>query len=215
MSDCKLPIKLGSHVAVVHQDKLLVIGGRSEDKVSDAIHEVSLTPPYNFKLMCKMPELRRSQRAELINGRIYIMGGTITGFTKNVTDSVIVYDLVNSELKPCPPLPYAVCNMAIVIWDNMIIVVGGSNKDSQALNDVIMYDTETGQSKILPSMIYKMSGCSAVMVNDVIVAMGGQSAEQGYLNSVECFTMGTEEWRELPGMIEKRMTASAVVIPRK
>ena len=162
LSAWKLPIKLGSHVAVVHQDKLLVIGGRSEDKVSDAIHEVSLTPPYNSKLLCKMPKPRRSQRAQLINGRIYILGGK-TGFIKNATDSVLVYDLVKSELKPCPPLPYAVCNMATVTWGNMIIVVGGLNKDSKALNDVIMYDTETGQSQILPSLIHKRSGCSAVM----------------------------------------------------
>ena len=38
LSDCKLPMKLSSHVVVVHQDKLFVIGGRGEDEVSDAIH---------------------------------------------------------------------------------------------------------------------------------------------------------------------------------
>ena len=214
LSDCKLPKKLSKHAAVVHQDKLFVIGGRGEDKVSDAIHEVSLTPPYNSKLLCKMPKPRRNHRAELINHKIYILGGTTTDFAKDATDSVLVYDLVKCKLKSCPPLPYAVCCMATVIWGKTIIVVGGLNKDHEALNDVIMYDTDNGHSSILPSMIYKRNGCSAVISNDVIFAMGGKNVEEAYLNSVECFTMGIKEWRKLPGMIEKRRCAPVAVISR-
>ena len=210
----KLPMKLYGHVALVHQDKLLVIGGQNEGKVSDAMHEVSLTPPYTSKLLGRMPKPRRYHKAELINGKVYILAGSTTSKSKDATDSVLVYDLVKDECKPCTSLPYPISCMSSVTWGNMIIVVGGEKKDDQSLDDVIMYDTETGRSQILPSLIYKRSGCSAVIVNDVIVAMGGWNAEQGYLNSVECFTMGSEEWRELPGMIEKRNFASAVVKPR-
>ncbi len=210
----KLPMKLFGHVTLVHQDKLLVIGGHNEVKVSDAIHEVSLTSPYTSKLLGRMPKPIRNHRAELINGKLYILCGSTTGWGKDATDSVVVFDLVENECKPCTSLPHPVHLMSTVTWGNMIIVLGGRNKDEEALDDVIMYDTETGRSQILPSLIYKRSGCSAVIVNDVIVAMGGQNAEQGYLNSVECFTLGSEEWRELPGMIEKRAAASAVVKPR-
>ncbi len=210
----KLPRKLFGHTVSVDQDKLLVTGGENEVKVSDAILEVSLTPPYTPKLLCRMPKPRKYHRAELINGKLYILGGSTTGWSKDVTDSAVVYDLVKNECKPCTSLPYPVLRMSTVTWGNMIIVVGGMNKDNVALDDVIMYDTETGRSQILPSLIYKRSGCSAVIVNDVIVGMGGWNAEQGYLNSVECFTMGNKEWRELPGMIEKRDCASAVVKPR-
>ncbi len=210
----KLPRKLIGHTVSVYQDKLLVIGGENEGKICDAIHEVSLTPPYTSKLLCRMPKPIRNHRAELINGKLCILGGSTTGWSKDVTDSVVVYDLVKNECKPCMSLPHPVHRMSTVTWGNMIIVVGGVNRDGQALDDVIMYDTETGRSHILPSLIYKRSGCSAVIVNDVIVAVGGLNKEQGYLNSVECFTMGSEEWRELPGMIEKRYNASAVVKPR-
>ena len=210
----KLSMKLYAHVALVHQDKLLVIGGRNVDKVSDAILEVSLTPLYTSKLLGRMPKPRMKHGAELINDKLYIFGGSTTAWGKDATDSVVVYDLVKNECKPCTSLPYPVSCMSSVTWGNMIIVVGGEKKDDQSLDDVIMYDTETGRSQILPSLIYKRSDCSAVIVNDVIVAMGGWNAEQGHLNSVECFTMGSEEWRELPGMIEKRHCASAVVKPR-
>ncbi len=210
----KLPMKLFGHVTLVHQDKLLVIGGQNEGKVSDAIHEVSLTPPYTSKLLGRMPKPRQYHRAELINGKLYTLGGSTTGLIKDSTNSVLVYNLVKNKCKPCTPLPYPVSCMSTVTWGNMIIVVGGRNKDQSALDDVIMYDTETGGSQILPSLKYKRIGCSAVIVNDVIVAMGGHNDEQGHLNSVECFTMGSEEWQELPGMIEKRHFASAVVKPR-
>ncbi len=211
----KLPMKLRSHTVSVHQDKLLVTGGKNEeDKVCDSIHEVSLTPPYTSKLLCRMPKPRQYHRAELINHKLYISGGSTTSSSKDAMDSVLVYDVVKNECKPCTSLPYPVHHMCTVTWGNMIIVVGGRNKDQSALKDVIMYDTETGRSQVLPSLIYKRSACSAVIVNDVIVAMGGWNAEQGHLNSVEYFTLGSEEWRELPGMIEKREYASAVVKPR-
>ncbi len=209
-----LPMKLFGHVAILRRDKLLVTGGQNEGNVSNIIHEVSLTPPYTSELLCRMSKPRIYHRAELINDKLYILGGSTTGFSKDATDSVVVYDLVKNECKPCTSLPCLISSMSTVTWGNIIIVVGGCNKDNQALDDVIMYDTETGRSQILPSLIHKRSGCSAVIVNDVIVTMGGWNNEQGHLNSVECFTMGSKEWRELPGMIEKRRYASAVVKPR-
>ncbi len=210
----KLPMKLYGHTVTVHQDKLLVTGGENKSEVCDAVHEVSLTPPYISKLLCRIPKPRKYHRAELINGKLYIFGGSTTGFSKDVMDNVLVYDLVKNECKPCTSLPYPVYLMSSVTWGDMIIVVGGKNKDNHVLDDVIMYDTETGQSQILPSLIYKRNGCLAVIVNDVIVAMGGRNAMQGHLNSVEYFIMGSKEWRELPRMIEKRNLASAVVKPR-
>jgi hypothetical protein len=96
----------------------------------------------------------------------------------------------------------------------MIIVVGGANKNVQALNDVIMYHIESGRSERLPSLKHKRYGASAVIVHDVIVVLGGWNREEGYLNSVESFTTGDDQWKELPGMTEKKSFATAVVKPR-
>jgi hypothetical protein len=214
MSACKLPKKLRGHVAVAHKDKMIVVGGAREDTVSNGIWEVSLTPPHTSKILGKMPKPRSYHRAEIINGKLYILGGTPTGWNKDAMDSVLVYDLSKGGSKLCTPLPYAICNIATVTWGNLIIIVGGLNNQGQAINDVIMYDSETGLHQMLPSLLYRRAGCSVVMVNDVIVAIGGRNTEQGHLSSVECFTLGNETWRELPGMMEKRFFASAVVKPQ-
>ena len=216
MFDGKLPVKLVAHDVTVYQDKLYIIGGYNwtENKPSDAIYELSLAPPYTVKLLARMPQPRRNHRAEIVNEKLFILGGTTTTQNKDATDSVVVYDFIKNEIKPCPSLPEPISGMSTVAWGNMIIVVGGVDKNDQALNDVIMYHIESGRSERLPSLKHKRFGASAVIMHDVIVVLGGWNEEQGYLNSVESFTMGDDRWKELPGMKEKRYRATAVVKPR-
>ena len=211
-----LPLKLSGHVAIVYQDKLYVIGGHnwSENKTSDLIHELALAAPYRAKVQARMPQPRQNHRAEIVNGKLFIFGGRTTVNSKDATDSVLVYDFITKKLKPCPSLPKPVCKMSTVTWGNMIIFIGGVDKDDQVLTDVIMYDTETGRSERLPSLNHKRYGHSAVIMHDVIVVFGGGNTEQKYLNSVETFTLRDDGWKELPGMKEKRRYATAVVKPR-
>jgi hypothetical protein len=216
MFDGKLPVKLTDHDVTVYRDKLYIIGGHNwnENKTSDAIYELSLAPPYTVKLLARMPQPRRNHRAEIVNGKLFILGGSTTNKNKDSTDSVVVYDFIKNEIKPCASLPKTVSGMSTVTWGNMIIVVGGLDKNDQVLNDVIMYHIETGRSERLPSLKHKRRGPSAVVMHDVSVVLGGWNKEEGYLNSVESFTMGDDQWKELPGMKEKRQWAAAVVKPR-
>ena len=216
MFDGKLPVKLSAHDVTVYQDKLYITGGYNwtEKKSSDAIYELSLASPYAVKLLARMPQPRRNHRAEIVNGKLFILGGTTTRQSKDATNSVVVYDFIKNEIKPCVSLPEPVSGMSTVTWGNMIIVVGGVDKNGQDLNDVIMYHIETGRSERLPSLKHKRYGPSAVIVHDVIVVLGGANDEKGYLNSVESFKMGDDQWKELPGMKEKRRYATAVVKPR-
>ena len=212
----KLPVKLSNHVVIVYKDKLYVIGGHnwSERKTSDGIYELSLVPPYTVKLLIRMPQPRRHHRAEIVNGKLYIVGGATTRSCKDAIGSVVVYDFVWNEIKQCQFFPEPVFMMSTVAWGNMIIIIGGKDKNDEILNDVIMYDTETGLSQNLPPMIHKRCGHCAVIMNDVIVVFGGWNRENKHLNSVETFSIGNNVWKELPGMKEKRHFASAVVKPQ-
>ncbi|XP_028416168.1 kelch domain-containing protein 8B-like [Dendronephthya gigantea] len=206
-------VKLSDHVAVVFQKRLYLIGGqdRISEEMSDRIYAVNLIGPSLALMMARMPQPRRHHQAELVNGKLFILGGK--SINAKALDSVVAYDLDKNEFTTCPSLPQPVTAMSTVTWGKMIIVVGGEDKNGQVLNDAYMYDTETGQIQRVPSMIYRRKGCSAVIVNNVIVAFGGRNKEQGFLNSVESFTIGGDRWKELPGMIEKRCWATAVVKP--
>jgi N-acetylneuraminic acid mutarotase len=216
MFDGKLPVKLFSHDVIVYQGKLYVMGGYdwNEKKTNDNIYELSIIPPYTAKLLARMPQPRRYHKAEIVNGKLFILGGTTTNLSKDAIDSVVVYDFIKNEVKPCPLLPKPLCDMSTVTWGNMVVLIGGRDKNEQVLNEVTMYDTESGQSQKLPPLIHKRSGSSAVIMHDVIVVLGGWNMEERYLNSVESFTMGGDHWREQPGMKEKRHLATAVVTPR-
>jgi N-acetylneuraminic acid mutarotase len=216
MFDGKLPVKLSGHGVVVYQGKLYVMGGHnwSEKKISDNIYELSIIPPYTATLLARMPQPRKTHRAEIVNGKLFILGGKTTNLSKDIIDSVVVYDFIKNKFKPCPSLPKPVWGMSSVTWGNMVILIGGQDKNNKVLNEVTMYDTESGQSQKLPPLIHKRFGSSAVIMHDVIVVLGGWNDVQQYFNSVESFTMGDDHWRELPGMKEKRHLATAVVKPR-
>ena len=79
--------------------------------------------------------------------------------------------------------------MSTVTWGNMIVILGGKNKNDNVLTDVIMYDTESGQSERLLSLRLKRCGHCAVIIRDVIVVLGGWNEQEGHLKSVETFTM--------------------------
>ena len=118
MFDGKLPLKLSAHDATVYRDKLYITGGYiwNEKRASDAIYELSLAPPYTAKFLARMAQPRRNHRAEIVNGKLFILGGTTTGGTKDGTDSVVVYDFIRNEIKPCPSLPKPVSEMSTVTW---------------------------------------------------------------------------------------------------
>jgi hypothetical protein len=216
MFDGKLPVKLSGHDVIVYQGKLYVMGGYnwSDLKLNDDIYELSIIPPYTAKPLARIPQPRTNHKAEIVNSKLFILGGTTTGLSKDAIDSVVVYDFIKNEFKPCPSLPKPVLKMSTVTWGNMVVLIGGIDKNNQTLNEVTMYDTESGQSQKLPPLIHKRYGSSAVIMHDVIVVLGGWNKEETHLNSVERFTMGDDHWRELPGKMEKRFRATAVVKPR-
>ena len=211
----KLPFKVSSHVTIVIQGKSLVVGGYNWDtnEVSKEIHEVSLAQPYPSKLLTTLPQPRHGHAAEIVNDKLFILGGLATSRDNDPHDSVMMYDFTTKTFKTCPPLPKPVCHMATVTWGNKIIIVGGKDTNGEVLNDVIIYHTESGLSERLPSLKHKRCGSSAVIIDDVIVVFGGWNVEQENLNSVESFTMGSDGWKELPGMKEKRSYATVVVKP--
>ena len=214
MLDAKLPVKLSRHAIVLHQNKLYAIGGfdHSENGISKAIYEVSFASLGASKLLATMLQQRRNHGAEIVNEKVFILGGRETGLDRDAINSVEAYDFNTNTSKKCRSLPKAVSKMATVPWKNTIIIIGGKDMDGHTLSDVIQYDTQTEQSSPLPSLRHKRRGCSAVMLDDVIVVLGGCD-DEGCLNSVESFKMGDDRWKELRAIKEKRSYATAVVLP--
>ena len=211
----KLPYDCDDHQTVVYQEHVIHIGGFNydEDKMSNVISEVQLTSPYKVKELFQMPEPRKCHCAEIFKDKVLILGGQKSGTRTDYLDSVLEFDVKTNQCKEMPPLPHCLTRMATVQWRDQVVVLGGSDKGSKALNGVFMYNIKTGKITVLPSMLEKRWGCCAVITGDTIVVMGGRNEKRASLNSVECFTMGSSTWEYLPALNKTRSCAVAEVLP--
>ena len=204
ISPVKLPQLCWRHAAVIYKDSLILSGGKLGSIVGDKIYEISMIPPYSTNILTTMPEPRYDHTMELFEGKLFIIGGYCGG-AKN---TVMMYNLITKEWKMMTPFPFPVDEMASVLWQNNVIVLGGRNFTGCKLDTVVMYNLTTGESKYLPSMKHKRRGCAAIVTGDVLVVMGG-----GNDKSAEAFHFQELVWEELPDMNEAREHASAVVKP--
>ena len=210
ISHAKLPEVCRRHATVMYKGDLILSGGELKTGyiTSDKIYEISMVSPYSTKILTTMPKPRYDHTMELFEDKLFIFGGCHRG----AHNTVMMYNLVTKEWKMMKPLPLVVDEMASVLWQNNVILLGGRKNISDSNDTAIMYNLTTEESKYLPSMKQKRRRCAAVVTGDVLVVMGGRDKEN-YLKSVEAFHFQKQVWEELPDMNEARGYASAVVKP--
>ena len=210
----ELPGPLHRHCAVVHNGRLIVVGGYDWSKrtVSGNITEVSLVPPYTSKVLAAMLQTRYLHGTVLFGCEIVILGGRKDVNYRTSLQTVLLYDITKNECKELVPLPYPVSAMGAVKWrEDNVMLVGGAGSNGQSLNKVLIYNIKTQKSHMLPDMKYKRRGCVAVVVRDTVIVMGGEDEERNCLKSAESFRFDRFTWEELPEMQEARYEATAVV----
>ena len=210
-SKFKLPVPSFSHTCVVYQNRLIVIGGCARRRVCDTIYEIQLTPPYTSKLLTRMSKPVCYHSAEIVNDKIFIIGGSTTVLFKDVTNTVLMFDPTTNTCTEIKPLPIRLSRMATVTWKDNVVILGGKDNQGNTLKTVILYNVTTGSHRMLPEMTTKRWGCAAVIIGDNIIVMGGQDETNTDLKSVECFNFNTNTWTDLPAMNEKRQDVTAVV----
>ena len=105
--------------------------------------------------------------------RLWFVAGAQVWLCKDSVSSVIRYDIDQNKCEMLAPLPFPVCRMAVVKYNNDLLLIGGVDRNGKALRSVVRYNIESGRSEMLPDMKYARCGCSAVVVGERIVVMGG------------------------------------------
>ena len=221
ISDATLPVPLSGHKTVVHQGKLITIGGHdgNEGRNSDKIYEVPLTPPFTPRVLTSLPQPRAWHGAELVNDKIFVFGGGRNPGVPN--DEVVVYDLSSNQCNVMSQLPYRVQGMATVCLEKKVFLLGGVDETQEELDHVITYDTVLAETRRLPSMKLRRGGCCAVICpivessggcssntpTDTLVALGNLLQ----LNAVERFNFHSHAWSDMPSTKEARNFCTAVV----
>jgi N-acetylneuraminic acid mutarotase len=149
--------------------------------------------------------------AEIVNDNVYIIGGRTTGYAKDATDSVLMFDPSTNACTRLKNLPYPVFGMATVTWKDNVVVLGGADKGRKVLDKAILYNVTTGSHWMLPEMTKNRRDCTAAIIGDNIITMGGWDRTHNGLASVECYNFEANTWTKFPAMAKARFYPTAVV----
>ena len=159
-----LPVRVAGHKCVVYGNRLLIIGGRTDEIIaSDTIYELLLVPPYSCKLLCRMKKKRAFHGAELFDDKVLIAGGVGT------EADVEIFDITRNECVEMPPLLYPRAAMATVRRDDSMLLIAGRDEGRNVCNEIIELNFKTGQSKVLTKVENVGLTCSAVFCRNTLV----------------------------------------------
>ncbi len=120
-----------------------------------------------------MPRPICCHRAEIVSGKIFIIGGGTTGLYELATNTVLMFDPITNTCTELKPLPYAVrSSMATATWKDNVVVLGGKDKERDTRNTVTLYNLTTGSHRMLPEKRKKRFGCTAVTIGDNVIVIG-------------------------------------------
>ena len=189
-------------IAVVG-DKIYVIGGQDRDSIG--YHFLSTNEAYDpatdtWETKESMPTSREWMDANVVNGKIYVIGGITyedeNKYHQNHTVVNEVYDPTTDSWSRKQPVPIAVACYASVAVDNKIYIMGGTDASQQLISNQI-YDVETDSWSLgasLPTYTYYAAAAATtgVMAPKRIYVIGGGFTET--TNAVHVYNPVLDNW---------------------
>jgi hypothetical protein len=144
---------------VLCDDKILTFG--------ESVSAASLKPPFKTTVIVPYSDNKKMSAygvARINENAVVLVGGT-TNESSVPTCDVLLYNPTKNDFKKLAPLPYGVADMAVVVYKDNIVILGGMNRNSDAhvhwklrseyLNGALMYNITNQQCHKLPSMLEK------------------------------------------------------------
>ena len=213
--------------AAVFSTDIYVFGGYSRTAVRGEKYkktvEVYDTRTDTWVRKRDMPTLRRNFGTAVVNGKIYIIGGSVHDkrFGKQVSTGLVeVYDPLTSRWEKRADMPTKRGRINVDVVDDKIYVIGGHILLEQGLGLLVdrfskrieEYNPKTNSWRRLPDLPMFKYAFSTVVVDDEIYTMGGYDMENHfkYLDLVEVYNPIVNRWRPSPPMPTASMTVAAV-----
>ena len=196
--------------AVVHGDKIYLIGGVNEKQRPQAVVDVFNIERREWEEdFPSLPTGVVGPFVRAIENRIYVIAGTNKKIP-SCNQSVYI-DLDEKIWNPMPPKPTTCYACGGYLRDNKIYIVGG--RDGQdPVQAVESYDLETQQWEKLAPLPSIRVFYSVMGVGDEIFALGGLVPMVGICKITEKYSIRENEWKRLRDMHEIRSDASYGII---
>ncbi|XP_046856655.1 kelch-like protein 12 [Xenia sp. Carnegie-2017] len=208
MSNVKLPFAVNRQTTVMHNGKIILIGGynKDEETFSKEIMEISLSEPYQCKPLCDLPKAIGNHGSEKVDDKVFIFGGKDE---KKTYDDVVLFDLATNKCEIISKLKRPLRSMGTVRCEHKIMLIGGKNENGFS-HEVFEFDIKTNVITSLPRLNNARRGCAAVANGDEIIVMGGLG-RKGPTRSVKSYNLKEKIWRPMSSLKKARGHTVAVI----
>jgi N-acetylneuraminic acid mutarotase len=177
----------GSAGLVVHDDKFYVVGGNTIGHNGGYVAWFDEYDPTTgvWTPLADAPRARDHFHAAVANGKLYVMGGRLSGGPGGVFEPLIpevdVYDFGSqtwSTLAPASNLPTPRAAAAVAVFDGEILVIGGEG-NGQAYATVEALDPSNDTWRNLDALNHVRHGTQAITSGDGVYIAGGSPVQGG------------------------------------
>lgn len=184
LSKSPSPISRSSFGTAVNQDKIYVIGGHEKTDLNGIVTCSSVNQVYDpltdsWENKASLPTAREQLDANVVNGKIYLIGGR-TGGQYSTVGLNEVYDIATDSWTTKTPMPYPAVQYASAIVDGKIFVMGGQDEFNNPMNlDLVqIYDTETDKWSFgtpMPKVVWQAAAgaTSGILAPKRVYLIGG------------------------------------------
>lgn len=158
-----------------------------------------------------MPTNRTEITSEIIDNKIYVLGGA--NYLKDgIMNVVEIYDPSNNTWTQATPLPIAIDHTATVSYKDKLFPVGGYLEDKNPTDKLWIYYPSNNTWTEGAPLSSPRGALAAEVVNGTIYAIGGTNSTHDPVTTTEAYDIETNTWsfRE-PLTKPKHHIASAVV----
>ncbi len=220
-----VPTPRSSFAIAVHQNKIHVVGGNvgydisTDSPILCSFNEVydPLTDTWESKE--SMPTNRSQLCANVVNGKIYLIGGR-TGGQYSTVDLNEVYDPDTDSWTTKAPIPYPVVQYASAVVDGKIYIMGGQNEFANPMNlDLVqIYDPSTDTWSFgapMKTVVWQAAAgaTTGVWAPKRIYVFGGLPERSLYgTNTVQIYNPETDSWTLAASMPTPRYNLAVGVV---
>ena len=169
----------------------------------------------SWKTMADMPTSRSGLGVAVVNGKIYVIGGTGGGGYLNTNEE---YDPATNTWATKKPMPTPRASFGIAVYQNKIYCIGGGVDSFEGVTGVNeVYDPLTDTWTTKPSMPTAREFLCANVVNGKIYLIGGSKPfnpnDPSFVPNInEVYNSATDSWTtKTPPPVNVSNYASAVV----
>lgn len=167
-----MTVARGAAGAAIVDGELHVLGGRGDDGVTLAAHEVYDLHSGRWKHAAPLPQARDHLAVVVMDDKIHVIGGRLRSPVERVGRHD-VYDPKMDRWTSAAPLPTPRSGVAAVLYNGLILVLGGELPPDHTFPDNEGYDAKTDSWITLSPMPHGRHGFGGGVIGRYAYFVGG------------------------------------------